>query len=533
VDPLAPSFRPPSARARPVFGPALVGGLVAGAVAFAGLLLWTQGSPKVTVALLAALVTTLLVPLSGNPRMACLILLLVFAPLGLRVTFLPVPHMGGAGAMFIDLIDPFMFFLLFMQLRDRVLGLRPYRVPPAAWFWAGMILLGVGTVIFGSLRTTAANETMRMFKLLVLMLVVVNEAVRYRQFGPIVVAVIASMTLQAMLALLQYGLGRQLGLGVLGEASTDDVLALSEATLLTRDLVYRPSGLLGHANLLAGYLALYMPVSVALLLSTVSARLKLLLGLSLMVGLPALVLTLSRAGWIEYSVAFLLVLWLGARHPVSRARFMPARTVIVAGSVAMVLLLTPPIAQRLSTSDPTAVTFRLEWLQTAAAMVIDNPVFGVGLNAYVYRQVPYGPDKTPQAMTERYGELWPAVHNSWMLAWTEQGTLGFALWVAVHVSVIRAGVRNLRIRDPMLHAMSAGLLAGVIAIMIDGLASFFVRTEAPARLFWIAVALILAIDQWRCRHEDPAPDAGRRATPPTHDAGRASRWMPARARRLR
>ena len=86
-------------------------------------------------------------------------------------------------------------------------------------------------------------------------------------------------------------------------------------------------------------------------------------------------------------------------------------------------------------------------------------------------------------MADRYGVLWPAVHNSWVLTWAEQGTLGFLLWVAVHVSVLRVGIQNLRIRDPMMHALGAGLLAGFVAIMIDGLASFFVRTEAPGRLF--------------------------------------------------
>jgi O-antigen ligase len=142
-------------------------------------------------------------------------------------------------------------------------------------------------------------------------------------------------------------------------------------------------------------------------------------------------------------------------------------------------------------------------------------------------------------MSERYGDVnvWPAVHNSWILAWTEQGTIGFLLWVLFHFSVIAEGVRNLRIRDPMMHALSVGLLAGFVAIMIDGLASFFVRTEAPARMFWIATGLILAIGYWR-REGEPAALAvaglpgvpePRRGGPP---AG-GGRWLPGRESALR
>ena len=84
--------------------------------------------------------------------------MLVFAcaPLGLRITFNAFPHMGGAGALFVDLVDPFLALLLFYQWRDtRRDGARPWRVPPAALFWIGMIILGVGTVAVGPLRTTA------------------------------------------------------------------------------------------------------------------------------------------------------------------------------------------------------------------------------------------------------------------------------------------------------------------------------------------------------------------------------------------
>ena len=401
-----------------------------------------------------------------------------------------------------------------------------------------MIILGLGTVVFGPLRTTAFNEVVRMAKLLLLALVLINEVVRRRQFEQITVAIALMMIVQSSIALIQYTLGHQLGLTVLGEATDDDIEALSAATLLTGAFVYRPDGLLGHPNLLAGYLAMNLPIAVAMLLAPVSRHLKWLLGLALLVGQPALVITLSRTGWIEYAVAFLLVLGMGALHPLSRRLYMPARGLVVGLAVLVALALTPVIVQRLNDTDPTAVEYRLIWLKTAGAMIMDNPVFGVGLNSYVYHQLPYGQYKTPEAMTDFYGPLWPAVHNSWVLTWAEQGTLGFLLWVAVHVAVLRVGFQNLRIRDPMMHALSAGLVAGFIAIMIDGLASFFVRTEAPARLYWIAAALMLAVGYWRREHasDDTGDDSGEQspATAITEPGdARRGRWLPTHESPLR
>ena len=153
----------------------------------------------------------------------------------------------------------------------------------------------------------------------------------------------------------------------------------------------------------------------------------------------------------------------------------------------------------------------------------------------MFAQLPYGEFKTPGEITSFYGDTWPVVHNNWMIVWSEQGTVGMLVWIAFHIAVIAAALRNLRIRDPALHAMSVGLLAGFVALMVDGLASFFVRQEAPARMFWIATALILALDQWRRTNEDERPALAAPSSPrsdalPALESGAPEgRWLPARS----
>ena len=462
----------------------LLGGLLGGALAVAAIVYVQQGEPKHVVVVVGGALLLAALALIKSPRLFCLYMVLLLAHLDLRMSFFVYPHLGGASATFIEAVDPFILLLLGFQVRDRIRGYRPtYRFPLTYKFWVGMIVLGVGSVIFmSSLRITAANEVVRMTKLLVLALVVVNEVVRRKQFYHAIIALMLGLIVQSCVALTQYERGTQIGLGFLGEASDESIRTLSDATLLTGEFVYRPSGLLGHANLLAAMLALFLPVAVALLLAPVSRRLKLLLGVALLIGQAVLVLTLSRAGWIDFAIAFAIVLVLGAAHSVSRRKYMVARVVIIAGTVATALALSPLILVRLYDTDPSAVEFRLRWLKTARAMIEDNLVFGAGLNTYVFAQLRYGEDRTPEAMQDRYGKFWPAVHNTWALTWAEQGTIGFILFVALHVCVIVEAFRNLRIRDPMMHALNVGLLAGFIAIMIDGLASFFLRVEGPGRM---------------------------------------------------
>jgi putative inorganic carbon (HCO3(-)) transporter len=517
--------------------PVLIGGFLAGLVAVAVIILGQEGSVRLVWVILSAFVMVIGLALAGNLRASSLYIILMIAPLATRLSFFRYPHMGGAGGMLIDAIDPFMLLLLYFQLRDRVTAQREFRFPLALKFWVAMIVLGIGTVIFGYLRIVAANEVFRMSKLLLLALLITNEVTRRPQFRHVIVAIMIGVILQSTVAILEFSLGRQLGLEFLGESSDEDIQDLSVGTLLTGEFAYRPGALLGHSNLLAAYLAMYLPMAIALLLANVSPVLKALLAVALLVGQPALVLTLSRGGWIEFSIAFVLVILFGAMHPLSRKRFMLARVVIVAITVVIATAASPQIMERVFGADPNSVKGRLEWLETAKAMVMDNPVFGVGLNCYVYMQLPYGKHKTPQEMTQQYGDIWPAVHNSWMLAWAEQGTVGFAFWVIFHILVLREAVKSLKIRDPMMHALNAGLLAGFIAIMFDGLTSFYIRTEGPGRTFWILIGLILAIGYWRRANEeaDPALPASL-AVPdplPPEDSSTRGRWLPARPSVLR
>jgi O-antigen ligase len=152
-------------------------------------------------------------------------------------------------------------------------------------------------------------------------------------------------------------------------------------------------------------------------------------------------------------------------------------------------------------------------------MIGDAPVLGHGLNAFRLQLLEYSPYSTPK-MIELFGSLWPVVHNGWMLVWAEQGTLGMALYVGLHVVLLLTALRNLSLRlSDTVSMVNLGAACGIVAIMIDGLASFFLRVPAQGRMFWIIAAAIIAADRWNRRNRgfrsDDAADRLPPAQPPT------------------
>jgi O-antigen ligase len=170
---------------------------------------------------------------------------------------------------------------------------------------------------------------------------------------------------------------------------------------------------------------------------------------------------------------------------------------IVGSGAFAALLFSPQIIKRLTLSDPGAIDFRYEWMGVAWHMVGEHPIFGVGLNTFVFHLPGNTRFGGPAGLNERFGDVWPVVHNIYLLTWAEQGTLGFACFVGLHITILWIAIRNMRrFVDPMLFTLNLGCFAGFLAIMFDGLGSFYIRNPASGRLFWILVALIVAIDYW-------------------------------------
>ncbi len=438
---------------------------------------------------------------SGNPRLACLWGVGLTAPLGIAKRFHPMPHMGGAGAYTIEVVDLFLLALFLFQWRDAAQGDTRARIPGLAYCWIAMILLGLVDAITGPYRQLALVEAFQMSKSLSLFLLLLGELTRVRRFMHLFTALACGLLLQATVGIAQYAKKGDIGLQFLGEATMTTLEYANRATYMDGGATFRIGGLLGHPNILAGFIAMLAPMLLAMLMTRLPLYRKLAIGAVLATALLALLLTLSRSGWLAFALAAPIVVGLMLRDRRSRRRALAGAAIALAAGLIGALAAAPAILRRFTQSDSGAVDFRWEWMGVAWDMVRDHPLTGVGLNSFVQ----YLPGRTAyggtEALNRTFGVNWPVVHDIYLLIWAEQGTIGFACFLLLLIGLLRTAWRNAaRCADPWLHALNVGALAGLCANMLDGLGSFFLRQMPGARLFWIIAAIIVAIDLWQRRN---------------------------------
>jgi O-antigen ligase len=409
--------------------------------------------------------------------------------------------MGGAGAYAIELVDLFLIALLLFQWRDARRGGPALVMPALAGSWIGMILLGLIDALTGPYRQLALVEAVQMAKSLALFLLLIGELTRVRRFLHLFAALVLGLGLQAAVGIAQYAKKGDIGLQFLGEATMTTLEYANRATYMDGGATFRIGGLLGHPNILAGYIAMLAPLLLAMLMTRLPLPGKLAIGAVLAMALIALLLTLSRSGWLAFAFAVPIVMGLMLRDRRSRQRALAGTMIALLAGFGGALAFAPAILRRFTQSDPGAVDFRWDWMGVAWAMVRDHPLSGVGLNSFVLhlpgRTVHGGTD----GLTRSFGANWPVVHDIYLLIWAEQGTIGFFCFLLLLAGLLRTAWANARrCADPLLFALNAGALAGLCANLLDGFGSFFLRQMPGARLFWILAAIIVAIQVWQRRN---------------------------------
>jgi putative inorganic carbon (hco3(-)) transporter len=465
--------------------------------------------------LLLATIFPLALYASRNPRLFFLMGMVGTAALGLSINFNRHVHIGGAPSYSIDAMDLFMVPLLVFMVRDFAVGYRnEIRLSWISAWWLGLMALGMWNVVAGPYREFAAFEVFRMFKCWLLFLVIINECVRERHFHHVLLALAAGLVLNIAIALLQFTLKRSLGLEALGEPAPEAILGANYGVYLGAGAVYRVSGLVGHPNLFAAYLAMLLPIYIGLLFTDTKWSTKAMVAVLAGFGLLALLLTLSRTGWAAFAAAVLALGAVVVMHPTLRTQHVKLKATMAMLLAVGAVVAAGPIINRLTHSDSGALDFRYEWLGVAWKMVLDKPVLGHGLNTFTYQIVDFSPYSVGKMM-ELFGPVWPVVHNTYFLVWSEQGTVGLFLFLALHVHVIWLAFRNGRyMHSSSISMTSVGAVCGVVAIMVDGMGSFFQRVPAPDRIFWIVVGLIVAAHYWNLANDPLRRRLGRPALQP-------------------
>jgi O-antigen ligase/tetratricopeptide (TPR) repeat protein len=257
----------------------------------------------------------------------------------------------------------------------------------------------------------------------------------------------------------------------------------------------RPFGTLGHANLLAAYLAMTFPFAVygsaqawgkgRRLLCVVVAGVALLL-------VVALMLTLCRGGWLAWLVSLPLLalgyqLHRGLRGPTGRYVL---GSVVVGMMMVAVFLAWGPAAFRQSFterwekfSEPSG---RFELWRAAWAIFQEHPVTGSGLETFALTFPPH----RSMAYWQIEGNLTHnRAHNEPLHILATQGILGLAAWLLIGYGLARTIFRLWRSSAPTQRAFLLTVAAALVAFYVQ---NFFFFTMTAYGTLFVTLAAILA-----------------------------------------
>ena len=274
------------------------------------------------------------------------------------------------------------------------------------------------------------------------------------------------------------------------------------------EAVTRARGPFVNPDHLAAYLNLVLPLAVAgVLFPNMAGRknrdiFRVLCGLTAFLGASALIMSLSRAGWIGLFLGFITFVALcGAIPPEDRPRILRMRRRValplaVAGVGTLVLvsaLFIGPEGRRRAdvrlketVAQQVSLPFRLDVWRDTLPMIRDFPVFGIGLDGFEDLYPHY---QSPPWVAARV----TAAHNDYLQLAAETGVVGSALMCWFFVAAGRRLYRGLGRLAPAARPLSAALLAAAAVVAFHEVFDFSLHIPAVALLFTVLLAISLRL----------------------------------------
>lgn len=235
-----------------------------------------------------------------------------------------------------------------------------------------------------------------------------------------------------------------------------------------------------NANTFAEVLILLLPLTIALVLCSRRISARLLAAGVLCLGVIALGMTYSRASWIGFACAMVVMVFLW------KPKLLPVFFVLCCAAVPF---LPSSIWNRIltigNTSDSSTAS-RFPLYQAALRLIQDRPLSGVGLGtAAVQRYV---------KLHNLYHDPAPFVHshNTYLQVWAEMGVLGFAGFVGSALWGVKRAARAVRrCADGAARTITAAACAALCGALVCGLADYLWNYPRVMCIFWFVFAVAL------------------------------------------
>ena len=297
--------------------------------------------------------------------------------------------------------------------------------------------------------------------------------------------------LESAIGMAQYFLRSDLGLGFLGETTTN-CWVKSKSGLLSlfggakEGVLRRASGTFPHPNVFGGFLLVTIAANYALL----ALRRSWPFFLCLAVQIFTLCLTFSRAALMAWFSMTALFFFLAYKQKIVSKAGCYAACFCMLLSLA---ILFPAIRDRGGIVNYNAIVKasdqeRVQFQNIALEMIKEHPFLGVGFNQYVVRMQDFSPVKLQ-------GDQFFPVHNIYLLVAAETGLVGLGLFLLFIGSILW------RVCLTPLSLAKSTLLALFIGFLLIGFCDFYLLGSQHGKLLFFLVAALLSLS---CREGERA-----------------------------
>lgn len=296
--------------------------------------------------------------------------------------------------------------------------------------------------------------------------------------------------------------GGILGLLAVVQTSAVDQVAIDGGAVASA----RAEGGLGQPNVLAIYLVVLIPFLVGAVVLLRSLPLKLAAASGLTLSVCALLLTLSRGGFLAFAAAGLvLFLWQPIRRPalvllavltlLFASGVNPLGTYINEGAISARIT---SVGNDAGATDPRTTVYR-----GAVEIIRTHPLFGVGTNDFRAEARNIGLTDTRNNTLITHG------HNLLLTVWAERGLVGIGALLFLVVALVRTLVRAGRDRRREQQMMLAATAAAFVAFAAEGVVDYALADSVLLGVLFLLCGVSVRLER---EAEDPSvPVAARTA----------------------
>ncbi len=259
---------------------------------------------------------------------------------------------------------------------------------------------------------------------------------------------------------------------------------------------HRASSFFGNPNPLAGYVNLIVPVLFGMLMTSVSLRVRIMLGVFVILSVIAWFLSLSISGWSSLILTMILVSFLTK----TKKRILPLLAilfVIFAITYSFLDIKNSLMDKEKLQPVKRSLTFRAVCYSMGFDIVKDDLIFGIGTGNYRSFIKRFPENDTSINFGDRDLIVASHLHNLYFQLFVETGVVGLSAFVFWLACIVRYLVRSLRTTEKTgNYTLLVGLVGGVIVYLFNNLTDIIV--VHGIHLQWgIILGLAVVLTQFR------------------------------------